>query len=350
MRLPSVSVIVPSYNYGSVLTGCVESVLCQEDVSVSVLIMDDCSPDDTHAVGRLLTARDDRVHYHRNARNLGLIGTANAGLERADGDFVVLLSADDLLTPGALKRATTVMQRSPTVGMVYGHAPYWHDGAPPPKPSGRWRDTTIYRGSDWIRRRCRTAQNCISSPEVVVRTSVQRAVGGYDPVCHHASDLNMWLRIAAEADIAYIRGVPQAIYRIHADSMLRSANSPMVDLQERRRAWESFFDTCADSLQDGGKLRQMATAAMARQALWQASRAIDRNLLSGRDALPFDQLVSFALDVHPEARRLREWHGLRLRRRLGAGRSRFFPFFLATGAAHRLRGHVNRVRWERTGV
>ena len=71
---------------------------------------------------------------------------------------------------------------------------------------------------------------------------------------------------------------------------------------------------------------------------------------AGRDALPVDELIDFALDVCPEARGLREWHGLRLRRRLGAGRSGYFPPFVATGAAHRMRGHVDRFRVARRGV
>ena len=100
-------------------------------------------------------------------------------------------------------------------------------------------------GADWLRLRCRSGHNCISSPEVVVRTSVQRAVGGYDPVCTHSSDLNMWMRIAAVADIARVRGVAQAVYRVNPKGMLRSSHSPIVDLLERRTAFDSFFASSA---------------------------------------------------------------------------------------------------------
>src|SRR6185437_1125380 len=186
---------------------------------------------------------------------LGLIGTANKGLEWADGDYVVLISADDVLVPGALARATTVMEANPMVGMVYGHAPYWHVGSPPPVLKGRWKGTQVWRGADWLRLRCRSGHNCISSPEVVVRTSVQRAVGGYDPSCRHTSDLNMWLRIASVADIAFIRGSSQAIYRVHGDSMWRSHDSPMVDLHERRAAFDAFFTECSSRLENPGSLR-----------------------------------------------------------------------------------------------
>jgi hypothetical protein len=175
-------------------------------------------------------------------------------------------------------------------------------------------------------------------------------VGPYDPACFHTSDLNMWLRIAAVSDVAYIRGTPQAIYRIHPGSMLRSQDGPMVDLRERRAAFDAFFAACASQLEDAAELQAIAGRALARQALWRASRAIDRGLADGPDGLPVDALVAFAHEVDRGAERLREWRGLQLRRRIGARRSSWFPPFVATGAAHRMRGHVVRLRWKARGI
>ena len=352
MSRPSVGVIVPCYGYADVLEGCVESVLSQTGVDVAILIHDDCSPDHTPEVAGRLAAADPRVTYRRGERNQGLIATANEGLAWATAayDYVVLLSADDLLVPGALERATSVMEERPEVGMVYGRPLYAYAGKPLPVPQGRWRGTDVWPGVDWIRLRCRSAHNCISSPEVVVRSSVAGEVGGYDPACYHTSDLNMWLRIAAVSDIAYVRGTPQAIYRIHPGSMLRSQDGPMVDLRERRKAFDGFFADAGARLEGAAELQAMAGRALARQALWRASRAIDRRQLEGPDRLPFDELVAFALDVCPDATRLREWRGLQLRRRLGAGRSGWFPPFVATGAAHRLRGILGQRRWRERGI
>jgi len=347
---PSVSVIVPCYGYASVLEGCVDSVLAQEGVDVRVLILDDCSPDDTPEVAGRIAARHPRVEYRRAAENQGLIATANEGLAWADGDYVVLLSADDLLVPGALQRATSIMESHPRVGMVYGRPLFYDPAGPLPQPGGEWKGTDVWSGPDWIRRRCRTGHNCISSPEVVVRTSVHRAAGLYDARCFHTSDMNMWLRIAAISDIAYVRGAPQAIYRVHPGSMLRSRKGPMVDLHERRLAFDAFFASDGHRLPDADRLRALAGRALARQALWQASRAYDRDLVDGPDALPVDELVAFAFDVDPHAGRLREWRGFQLRRRIGAGRSIWFPPFVATGAGHRLALHGRRLRWKLRGV
>jgi GT2 family glycosyltransferase len=349
--LPSVGVVVPCYGYAHWLEGCVDSVLAQPGVDAHVLIVDDCSPDDTPSVSRALIERDRRVEYLRHEQNQGLIGTINDGLPWAEGfDYTVVLSADDQLVPGSLQRATSVMERQPEVGLVYGWATYAPTDQPLPRGDGDWQATKVWRGQEWIRMRCRTGYNCISSPEVVVRSEVHRRAGEYDPACHHTSDLNMWLRIAAIADIAHIRGVPQAIYRVHADSMLRSDPSEVLSLRERRAAFVSFFEHAGSLLDDAGGLAQLAWRALARQALWRASRTVDRGLHRPEDRQLVEELVAFAQETCPAYARLPEWHGFQWRRRIGAGRSQWFPLFLATGAAHRWRGNLAQQRLRTKGI
>lgn len=375
--MPLVKVIVPCYNYAAHLADCVESVLDQAGVEVRVLIVDDCSPDETPEVGRRLAAADDRVEYRRHERNVGLVPTANEGLEwAADGDYTVIISADDLLVPGALQRATSVMEAHPRVGLVYGRAVQFASGQPadgggarawagtriwsdegwirlPLPRADRWRGTKVWSGEDWIRIRCRSGHGCISSPEAVVRTSVQREAGFYDPAAGHMSEVNMWLRVAAISDVAYIKGA-QALYRIHTESMSRTmltdVSGPLVEIADRRTAFESFFAGPGGRLPDAVGLRDTVRRTLARQALWRASRAYDRGAVRGPEGRSAEDLVAFALETYPRARRLREWWGLRLRRRIGAGRSLWFPLFPLTGAAHRLRAHYNRFRLHARGI
>src|SRR3954451_2331626 len=104
--MSSVDVIIPCYRYGHLLRECVASVLGQPGVELRVLILDDASPDDTPTVGKALAEGDVRVEYRRHAFNQSHIWTYNEGLDWASADYVLLLSADDLLTPFALRRAT----------------------------------------------------------------------------------------------------------------------------------------------------------------------------------------------------------------------------------------------------
>jgi hypothetical protein len=337
----TVRVVVPCYGYAEELPGCIRTILAQRGVEVRVLIVDDCSPDLTPAVAARLMECDDRVEYRRHLKNSGLIATANDGMDWAlEADYWSLISADDLLVPGSLARAVAVMEQHPNVGMTYGHAPYFETGKPLPRTGRRWWGTKIWPGPKWIEKRCRSGHNCISSPEAVVRTSTQKQVGPYDPSCHHASDLNMWLRIAAISDIAYIQGKAQALYRVHAGSMLRSATAGgdgrITDLTERRQAFTSFFSAATESphLNLQPQERHLRRT-LAKQALWQASRAIDRN----DPSVPIDSLLAFAKETSPEFESLPEYRGFNLRRRL-RGHSAYFPPFLATGAAHRLSSHL----------
>ncbi len=116
-----VGVIVPCYKYAHFLRECVESALAQP-VDVRVLIIDDASPDNTAEVAAGLAAQDERVEFRRHTVNQGHIATYNEGLDWGTGDYMLLLSADDLLTPGALSRAVRLMDAHPEVGFTYGRA------------------------------------------------------------------------------------------------------------------------------------------------------------------------------------------------------------------------------------
>jgi glycosyltransferase involved in cell wall biosynthesis len=377
MTPPLVKAIVPCYGYAEYLPRCLESLLSQEGVEVRVLVIDDCSPDETPEVAARLLAADGRVEYRRHLRNRGLVESVNEGLEWAeDGDYTVVISADDLLVPGALARATRVMEDNPRVGLVYGRAVQFVSGQPLPDlsrswppariwsdegwirlPLGRadrWRGTRTWSGEEWIRIRCRSGYGCISSPEAVVRTSVQRRAGRYDPAAGHMAEVNMWLRVAAIADVAYVRGAAQALYRIHPASMSRtmltSAAGPLTEIADRRAAFESFFAGAGAELPGAERLHETVSRTLARQALWRASRAYDQGRVHGADGSSADELVEFALDTYSGTRRLREWWGLRARRAIGAGRSLWFPLFLGTGAAHRLRSHYDRLRLHARGI
>ena len=347
--MTSVDVVVPCYNYGHYLERCLESVLTQEGVDVRVLVIDDCSTDGSPDVADHLATKDPLIEVRRHDVNRGHIATYNEGLlEWADRDYVVLLSADDLLAPGALRRATSIMDAESNVGMVYGWAPYFQSNDALPATSTAQKGTLRWSGHDWIEGRCRTAYNVISSPEVVVRTSVQHAVGGYRPELPHAGDLEMWLRIAAVSDIAYVRGVPQAYYRVHPQSMQRMTfGADLDDLRQRREVFRQFFERNGDRVDDAARLHAMANSQLARQALWSVCRAYHRDDL---DRVPVDSLIEFAEETSAEFDKSPEYRALRRRRRLGPKVCHRTQIFALTVIAKRLQYQYRFARWKRRGV
>jgi glycosyltransferase involved in cell wall biosynthesis len=313
--MSTVSVVIPCYNYGHFLEDAVASVLDdQPGVDVRVLVIDDASPDGSGEVARKIAAREPRVEVVIHQVNKGHIATYNEGLlEWADGDYCVLMSADDRLTPGALQRAADLLDAHPDVGFVYGYPVWFVDGMPLPRARTTPRGWSVWPGHWWLERRFRAGCNNITSPEVVVRTSLQKRVGGYDPRLPHTGDLEMWLRLAANADVGFLRGVDQAYHRTHQKNMMTSYNA-LKDLQQRRLAYETVLDRYRATLADVPSLAEVMHRKLGREALWAAAREYDRG---GARQAPVDDLVSFAFDCRPKARRLPRYWTLQLRKRIG---------------------------------
>src|SRR5262245_24068741 len=110
-----VSFVVPCYNLAHLLSECINSILSQTYEDFEVLIMDDCSPDQTPAVAQ--SFRDSRVKHIRNEKNLGHLRNYNKGIELSCGKYVWAISADDCLRrPYALERYIKVMEECPEIG------------------------------------------------------------------------------------------------------------------------------------------------------------------------------------------------------------------------------------------
>ena len=264
----------------------------------------------------------------------------------ADSDYTVLLSADDRLTPGSLRRAADLLDANPNVGFAYGHPLHFQEGKSLPQARTESRGWSIWPGHWWIERRFRSSVNCITSPEVMVRTSLQKKVGGYDPRLPHTADIEMWMRLATHADVGYVRGADQAYYRVHGKNMT-VGRTKIVDLQQRQLAFEVFLENCGGRLKDAARLSSRVHRKLSWEALWLACRAYDR----GRtEEVPIDELVTFALDCWPEAIRLPVYRGLRLRRAIGA---RYMPYLqplVLTAVAHKINNWWWWRTWERRGV
>ena len=265
----SVSVVVPCYNYGRYLRQCVDSILAQ-DVDLNVDIIDDASTDDTEQVGSELAAEHGRVTYRRHAHNIGHIATYNEGLDRADGTYSLLLSSDDLLAPGALRRATDVLENHPDVALLYGEWVEFRGDTPPPMiASLADPDVRIWDGAEFVAQCCREVWNPINTPTAIVRTSVQKSVGGYYPSLPHSGDMEMWLRLATRGRVAELRGVIQAYYRVHDNNISRNwFYDWLLNDREFRAAYETFFADQATFIENRDELRLQCSQRLAERGIW----------------------------------------------------------------------------------
>jgi glycosyl transferase family 2 len=309
----SVDVCVPCYNYGRFLTQCVGSVLAQTAVDVRVLILDDASTDETQEIGEGLAAGDPRVQYRRHAANAGHLATYNEGIAWAAADYFVLLSADDLLTPGALDRAVTLMEARPDVGMVHGRqVSFWSDDPPAASIGDMELGSSILDGCSFVAECCASGVNTVSTPTVVLRTAVQKRVGGYRKELPHTGDLEMWMRAAGSGHAVGYLAAPQAFRRRHETAMhLDYTRTGIGDLEQHVAAFESFFadPQCAPCATR--PLQDIVRATLGEQAFWRASKAFDRG-----DLETCATFLRMAETLKPSLRKTRSWSLLMWKHRL----------------------------------
>ncbi len=343
-----IDVVVPCYNYGRYLSDALAGALDdQPDTDVHVLIIDDASQDDSAKIARKLAASDDRVEVRVHPVNRGHIATFNEGLlDWADGDYCVLISADDKLAPRALRRSADLMDAHPEVGFVYGHIVEFRDGAELPRARTQSRGQTIWPGYWWLERRFREAHGCIFSPEVVVRTSLQHQVGGYNPDLYHTSDLEMWMRLAACADVGFI-DADQAYYRRHASNMSGEFSNGLVAAKGRRAAYEGVLKRYGDVLPNSAGLSEIVHRKLAFEALWTATRAYDRRRT---DTVPVADLEAFAFDCWPDAASLSTYRSLQRRRRIGPTIMPYLQPLIWSAVVRDLRDRRWRHHWRRHGI
>jgi glycosyltransferase involved in cell wall biosynthesis len=320
--MSKVNVVVPCHNYGKFLADCVAGALDdQPGVDSRVLIIDDASQDDSAEVAQKLAASDDRIDVIVHTANKGHIATFNEGLlDWADGDYCVLISADDKLTPGALRRAADVMDANPEVGFVYGGVVNFVDGEEmPPAKTVPSHAPKTWPGRQWLTQRFREAHAVCYSPEVIIRTSVQHKVGGYNPELYHTSDVEMWMRLAAVSDVGFVFA-DQAFKRTHGE-MMSGVVDDLLHLQQRRKAYRSVLKIYGDVLPNTAELSALVHRELAKEALWHAARAYDQRQT---DTVPVDDLVAFAFDCWPNAFGLSTYRALQWRRQVGATAAPYF--------------------------
>ena len=341
----TVTVVIPCYNYERFLPMAIESALSQEGVTVDVVVVDDASKDGSLQTARRLAAGDGRITVVAHEVNAGPVQTFNDGLARARGEFLVRLDADDMLTPGSLSRAVAVMRRYPTVGLVYGH-PLHFSGDTPPEARRKATYWTVWPGRRWLADRCRSGFNVITSPEVLMRRSVVDRLGGQAPLAH-THDMEMWLRLSAFSDVAYVHGADQAWHRDHSQSLSAREVDTLRDLLERRDAFVTLFDGPAGEIPEAARLRSDAFVALAGNAVELACRLYDHPGTSLARVRAFCDVATQLVD---DVRLIPGWGGLLRRIEVGPGAAARRPVFFLQRLVRVLRHASRRRRWHRLGV
>ena len=328
----TIDVIVPCYRYAHFLCECVQSVVTQQGVNLRVLVINDASPDNTGEVAAELAGKDARVIVSTHTTNKGHIATYNEGIAWACADYLLLLSADDYLLPGALKRATEILDSNANVGFTFGKAYVLDEvsGGLTAFTLDNARAWNLLSGREFIERS--GSRNLVLTPTAVVRTELQKRVGGYREELPHTGDMEMWLRLAAHSSVGILEGY-LAVHRRHAKNMSLSfmTQRKLPDLEQRKAALELFLETCAHVLEDPVHLQRRLFKGLGYDALGYAAEALDIGEEEASEALK-----AFAYGVYPSIKNSIRWQILGWQRAIGPlGRKIVRPAFNALRLAKR---------------
>lgn len=108
---PLVSVIIPCYNARNTIADTINSVLCQTYKNIEVLIIDDCSTDNSYEIINNYAACDTRIRFFKTTTPSGSPAIPrNIGLDNSHGTLIAFLDADDMWLESKLEDQITFMQ------------------------------------------------------------------------------------------------------------------------------------------------------------------------------------------------------------------------------------------------
>lgn len=116
MADPLITVLMPTYNGAKYLKQTINSVLGQTFKDFELLIINDCSPDNTDDIVAAYT--DPRIRYVKNSRNRGISGSSNYGFSLARGKYIARQDHDDISLPERLEKQVAYMENHPEVGIL----------------------------------------------------------------------------------------------------------------------------------------------------------------------------------------------------------------------------------------
>jgi hypothetical protein len=200
--MPTVSVIIHTYNNEKFIAETVESVLNQTYKDYEIIVVDDGSADGTRDA---LVPYMQKIRYHYK-ENGGIASAKNAGICLSQTEFVAFLDHDDLWVPDKLQLQMECFNENLQVGLVYSKYTSFRDGK-----ELRTKPEKGYSG--WIFKEL-LSKSFIQTSTVVVKRECLDAVGPYDETFSLGDEYDMFLRIAQKFQCGFVdKGLTR--YRVH---------------------------------------------------------------------------------------------------------------------------------------
>lgn len=227
MAYPKVSIIVPNYNHARYLVPRLESILGQTYQDFELILLDDCSSDDSRAILRKYSSHARVAYVEINERNTGVAcGQWNKGVRVARGEYVWIAESDDTADTGFLDVLVPLLDKNPTVAIAYCQSTIINDEGEPigsfldwtsDLHERRWRADFVNSGPDEV---CKflIAKNTVPNVSAaLIRRSAYLESGMAPEHMKMAGDWYFYLTLLRHWDIAFV-AQPLNCNRVHPNT------------------------------------------------------------------------------------------------------------------------------------
>ncbi len=242
---PLVSVCIPTYNAKDSIINTLNSVINQTYKHLEIIICDNQSTDNT--VEHIKTIKDSRIQLNINSENFGMIGNFNIVLSKANGIYVKLLCADDIIEPDCIEKQVKVFLNNPTNNIVMVTAEkYVIDSKGKRMFVKRFPGKAgIYQGENVIRKSFRYGTNIFGEPGIALflNDSIRKAGPiNIPPALSYVVDLQLYSQILKIGNLFVIKQ-PLFSFRISSTSFTASSKweAPKVFNQLRKKYTKENF-------------------------------------------------------------------------------------------------------------
>ena len=224
--MPTVSVIIPTFNRAWFLAEAIDSVLVQDFEDFEIIVVDDGSTDHTFEIlksyPQILILRQNRQ---------GVSAARNAGIGRSKGSFIAFLDSDDLWLPNKLSTQVAFFDEHPEA-LICQTEETWIRNGIRVNPKRRHK-----KHSGMIFERC--LELCIVSPSaVMMKRSMLDEIGFFDETLPVCEDYDLWLRVSCRIPVFLIE-TPLVIKRGgHPDQLSRTPGHDRFRVQALRKILE----------------------------------------------------------------------------------------------------------------
>jgi len=254
--MPSVSIVIPTYNRSAYILEALESILAQTYDDYEIIVIDDGSTDDTREVLGPMIENGTLLYVYQENRSPS--AARNHGIHLAKGKYIAFLDSDDIFLPSKLEKQVLFLDKNPGIAFVHS----WYSKFDDAGNHLGTRDTSRFSG--WVYPEILLTWSVLMAvPCMMVRAEVLAEVGGFDEKVFWGEDLDIWRRITLRYPIDLVPEVLTKV-RVHPGNISKSDTKPIVYFEKylhrafeddpnlspifKRRAWAKLYTNTGHNL------------------------------------------------------------------------------------------------------